>query len=51
MNWVTVPDSSGPNQMFMLMNPANGSVFFRLTANLSMKYKLSIAGGTLEIEP
>jgi fibronectin type 3 domain-containing protein len=29
-NWVTVPDSTSTNQMFVPMDPANGSVFFRL---------------------
>ncbi|MGH7951445.1 MAG: carbohydrate-binding protein [Limisphaerales bacterium] len=29
-NWVTVPDSEATNQIMMPMNPANGSVFFRL---------------------
>jgi alpha-L-fucosidase len=29
-NWVPVADSSGTNQMYIPINPANGSVFFRL---------------------
>jgi hypothetical protein len=30
-NWVTEPGSFCANHMFLLMNPASGSVFFRLT--------------------
>jgi cellulose 1,4-beta-cellobiosidase len=29
-NWVPVADSSGTNQMYIPIHPANGSVFFRL---------------------
>jgi autotransporter-associated beta strand protein len=29
-NWATVPGSTATNQMFIPINPANGSVFFRL---------------------
>jgi hypothetical protein len=29
-NWVTVPSSNLTNQMTVPVNPANGSVFFRL---------------------
>lgn len=29
-NWVTVPGSENTNQVFMPVNPANGSAFFRL---------------------
>ena len=29
-NWVTVPDSAMTNQVFVPINPVNGSVFFRL---------------------
>jgi hypothetical protein len=30
-NWVTVPNSANTNQVSMPINPASGSVFFRLT--------------------
>jgi autotransporter-associated beta strand protein len=30
-NWATVPDSTATNQISVPINPANGSVFFRLT--------------------
>jgi hypothetical protein len=29
-NWVTVPNSAMTNQVFVPINPVNGSVFFRL---------------------
>jgi hypothetical protein len=29
-HWVTIPDSTMTNQVFVSVNPANGSVFFRL---------------------
>jgi len=31
-NWATVPGSTGVNQVVIPMNPANGSVFFRLVS-------------------
>jgi autotransporter-associated beta strand protein len=31
-NWATVPGSTGVNQVVMPINPANGSVFFRLVS-------------------